>query len=122
MPMKRPDYNPPYEPGSWTEKSPLTADDGDKESWKTLEDKTPPIIMIGCHRNSEDTKFRDFSLPGAQFDELAIWTRKLQENRSVNELLYLTGGYSKSKRWSNYTSKIYHNLKIVHNLVKILYR
>ena len=105
--MKRPDYNPPNEQGSWTEKLPLTADDSDKESWKTLEDKTPPIIMIGCHRNSEDTKFRDFSLPGAQFDELAIWTRKLQENRSVNELLYLTGGYSKSKRWSDYTSKIH---------------
>lgn len=100
MPMERPDFAPPNATGTWTEQLPLTADENDKESWQTLEDKSPPIVMIGCHRHSEDTKFRDFSLPGAQFDELAIWTRQLQVNRSINELLYLTGGYSKyNKKW-----------------------
>ena len=95
LPIHRPDYAPPSDSGAWIEQQPLTADENDKESWQTLEDKTPPIIMIGCHRHSEDKKFRDFSLPRAQFDELAIWTRKLSVNRSVNELLYFRGGYSK---------------------------
>ena len=94
MPIERPDHVSPDEMGSWTEQLPLTAEEDNKKSWQTLEDKTPPIIMIGCHRNSEDVTFRDFSLPGAQFDELAIWTRNLQVNRSINELLYLMGGYS----------------------------
>ena len=95
MPIERPDHAPQDDMGSWTEQLPLTAEDSDEESWQVLEDKTPPIVMIGCHRHSDDSMFRDFSLPGAQFDELAIWSRKLQMNRSINELLYLTGGYSK---------------------------
>ena len=95
MPLKRPDYVSLNESGSWTEQLPLTADKTNDKSWQALDDTTPPIVMIGCHRHSEDSKFRDFSLPGAQFDELAIWTRTLLVNRSINELLYLTGGYSK---------------------------
>ena len=95
MPLERPDYIPPGQIGVWTEQLPLTADKANDESWKTLDDTSPPIIMIGCHRNSEDSIFRDFSLPSAQFDELAIWTKTLKVNRSTNELLYLTGGYSK---------------------------
>ena len=93
MPLERPDYIPPDQNGTWLEQPPLTADKANDESWNTLEDTSPPIVMIGCHRRSEDTMFRDFSLPNAQFDELSIWTKALKANRSTNELLYLTGGY-----------------------------
>lgn len=53
----------------------------------------PPYIMIGCHRNSEDADFRDFSHDNSAYDELAIWTRKLVVNRTHDETLYFTGGY-----------------------------
>lgn len=55
----------------------------------------PPIAMIGCHRNSEDSTFRHFSRSGTAFDELSIWTRKLTVNRTHNEILYFTAGYGK---------------------------
>ena len=49
--------------------------------------------MIGCHRTSNDTEFRDFGRPQSTFDELSIWTRKLEVNRTHNEVLYFTAGY-----------------------------
>lgn len=54
---------------------------------------TPPIAMIGCHRTSDDPTFRDFSRANTAFDELAVWTRKLEVNRTHNEILYFTAGY-----------------------------
>ena len=56
----------------------------------------PPIAMIGCHRTSDDETFRDFSRNGTAFDELSIWTRKLEVNRTHNEVLYFTAGYGKN--------------------------
>jgi hypothetical protein len=51
--------------------------------------------MVGCHRNMDDKKFRNFCMPNTKYDELAIWTRKLGTNASVDETLYFTGGYGK---------------------------
>ena len=96
MPLERPDEVSPDQPGTWLEQATLTADKANDKTWNALEDTLPPIVMIGCHRNSEDAMFRDFSLPNAQFDELSIWTKALKANRSTNELLYLTGGYGES--------------------------
>ncbi len=55
--------------------------------------------MVGCHRNSRDDSFRDFGYGDAKYDELAIWTRKLRVNRTHDETLYFTGGYSEKKKY-----------------------
>jgi hypothetical protein len=49
--------------------------------------------MVGCHRNVDDRKFRNFCMPSTSYDELTIWTRKLGTNASVDETLFFTGGY-----------------------------
>ena len=54
-----------------------------------------PFYMIGCHRTVDDTKFRDFCRPGTSFDEVAIWTRKLVKNKTIDEIVMFMGGYGK---------------------------
>jgi len=61
-------------------------------TWKGI-NYNSPIIMIGCHRNADDKKFRDFCMPNVLYDELAIWVRRLGNNASVDETLYFMGGY-----------------------------
>ena len=79
--------------GSWIEKPTLNPVYTER-TWRYV-GAEPPIAMIGCHRNSDDATFRDFSRSGTAFDELTIWTRKLQVNRTHNEILYFTAGYGK---------------------------
>ena len=83
---------PMMRPGSgWKEMKPLRAD----SKWQ-LTKPSPPIILVGCQRTAVDKNgFRDFGLPGAQYDELAVWIRRLIVNITHNEMLYYTGGYSK---------------------------
>ena len=77
--------------GEWNEEPVLSPGAMDR-TWRRVA-KEPPIAMIGCHRTSNDTEFRDFCRPNTVFDELAIWTRKLEVNRTHNEVLYFTAGY-----------------------------
>ena len=49
----------------------------------------PMTIMMGCHQTSDDTEPRYFA--GGGFDELAIWTRALNDT----DLPLFFGGYSK---------------------------
>jgi hypothetical protein len=51
--------------------------------------------MIGCHRNADDRRFRNFCIANTRYDEMAIWTRKLGTNATVDETLFFTGGYGK---------------------------
>ena len=79
--------------GKWEEAAVLTPDKMDR-SWRRVAQE-PPVALIGCQRTSNETGFRDFNRPGTRFDELAIWTRKLEVNRTHNEVLYFTAGYGK---------------------------
>ena len=56
-----------------------------------------PLLMLGCHRNTLDSQFRDFALPGSKMDEFAWWGRRLQVNRTHNEIKYFTGGYGEKR-------------------------
>ena len=42
-----------------------------------MEGTTPPLVLVGCQRTSNDSTFRNFAVPDASLDELAIWTRRL---------------------------------------------
>ena len=59
--------------------------------------QTPPILMVGCHRNTDDTIFRDFGLNNSTYDELAIWTRKLVTNQTLDEAVLFNGGYGTNR-------------------------
>ena len=50
-------------------------------------------LMIGCHKTSDDSEMRGFS--SGLFDEPAMWGRELKKTKSLNEILYFTGGSSK---------------------------
>jgi len=76
---------------TWTER-PTLSPVYTERTWRYVA-MDPPIAMIGCHRHFDDATFRDFSRPGTSFDELTVWTRKLQVNRTHNEILYFTAGY-----------------------------
>ncbi len=52
-----------------------------------------PLYMVGCHRNVDDTAFRDFCRPKTIYDEVAIWTRKLIKNKTIDEIVMFMGGY-----------------------------
>ena len=55
--------------------------------------QAPPMLMVGCHRNSDDDDFKDFGY-NATYDELAIWVYKLVTNQTTDQALLFTGGYS----------------------------
>ncbi len=57
-----------------------------------IDGRDPPVVMIGCHWNYDDKKF-DYHSGGA-YDELAMWTRQLVKNATMNELPFMYGGYS----------------------------
>ncbi|XP_059078438.1 uncharacterized protein LOC131876911 [Tigriopus californicus] len=89
LPMERPGVNETANDlGSWAEGRVLTPDG----TWKGGP-MDAPIILIGCHRNSDDLTFRYFRGQSVAFDELSIWTRKLEINRTHDESLYFLGGY-----------------------------
>ena len=48
---------------------------------------------MGCGWNYDQNDF-DYHA-GGEYDELAIWTRQLINNASLNELPFMMGGYCK---------------------------
>ena len=79
------------EKGHW-EEAPLL--DPYEQHWPEEQAVQTPVIMVGCHRHSFDSGFRGFMSKRTALDELAIWTRFLVVNRTHDETLYFTGGYS----------------------------
>ena len=55
--------------------------------------KEPPVITVGCGWNYDQNGFDYYA--GGEYDELAIWTRQLINNASLNELPFMMGGYCK---------------------------
>ena len=54
-----------------------------------------PVITLGCGWNY-DKKPADYDYhSGGEYDELAIWTRQLIQNATMNELAFMMGGYCK---------------------------
>ena len=58
-----------------------------------IDGKEPPIISIGCGYDDKAGQWKYHS--GGEYDELAIWTRSLVKNASMNELPFMMGGYCK---------------------------
>ena len=54
-----------------------------------------PFLLIGCDIGQQASDFKDYCQKGSAFDELAIWTRELEVNRTHNEIEYFLGGYGK---------------------------
>ena len=70
--------------GMWDEKNPL----------RLHNNANQPVMLIGCHKTGDvDDDYRHFG--GGAYDELAIWTRRLIVNRSIDETHFFTGGHSK---------------------------
>ena len=55
----------------------------------------PPVMIFGCQYNKLDSSEPEgFAFhQDAIFDEMAIWTRKLEKTKSIDETLYFMGGY-----------------------------
>ena len=53
----------------------------------------PGPVSLGCCMNTTTGKYDSFS--GGEYDELAMWTRRLIKNGTMNELPFMTGGYCK---------------------------
>ena len=88
MPLNRPGYNATTgDAGSWSIRpvitSPLKTRTG-KDAEQTQE---PPFIFIGCHRNADLDKYVDYGEPGAMYDELAFWDRRLVTNQTIDETM-----------------------------------
>ncbi len=91
--MQRPRFGDAAAPaGNWLEARPLDPTDDTQYGWEGKAER-PPVLMVGCHRHSGDNDFRDFSQKRSVFDEVNIWTRQLEVNRTHDETLYFTGGY-----------------------------
>lgn len=58
-------------------------------------DDDPPVVMIGCHYDYDNEAFGGFS--GAEYDELAMWTRKLGTNATHDETEFFLGGLELEK-------------------------
>ena len=94
LPLERPD-------GGWITLDPVTIPAKDS-SGKSIPDKyeEAPVMTFGCHWDTmEDGEL--LPTPGfahyheAVLDEVAIWTRKLERNKTHDETLYFLGGYVK---------------------------
>ena len=49
----------------------------------------PSMILIGCHKTSSEPDYRGYT--DGQFDEVAMWARRLLNN----ETRFFLGGYGK---------------------------
>ena len=58
-------------------------------------DDDPPVIMVGCHYDYDSEAFAGFS--GGEYDELALWTRKLGTNATHDETEFFLGGLELEK-------------------------
>lgn len=57
----------------------------------TINGAPPPVVMVGCHYDHANAKFDHFS--GAEFDEIALWSRKLGTNATHDETIFFFGGF-----------------------------
>ena len=88
VPIERPGFNHTGNlTGNWRQMSPQEPIETMDVSGKKFTQR-PPYMMIGCHKRSDETVFKDFSYPGAKYDELTMWPRYLEVNRTHNEVLY----------------------------------
>ena len=58
----------------------------------TIGGSPPPVMMIGCHFDHDRGRFAGFS--GGEYDELALWTRRLESGGGRDETVYFLGGAS----------------------------
>ena len=55
-----------------------------------------PVITLGCGWNYDKKPAGGYDYhSGGEYDELAIWTRQLIQNATMNELAFMMGGYCK---------------------------
>jgi len=107
LPVPRPGYNPgngsagSEVPGAWDVMPPLTIPAKDSAG-NIVAGKYDgaPIMTFGCHYDQMEggsmlpsPKFDHFH--EASIDEVAIWTRRLDINKTHDETLYFLGGYVK---------------------------
>ena len=93
LPLKRPGEDPTRnEIGEWTvmKQQDVRATPIDGISGNTYK---APYLTIGCHYDGK--VFKNYARMNTAFDELAIWTRRLEINRTHNEAEYFLGGYGK---------------------------
>ena len=92
----------PRPPTNWTQLPPLQLPAKDP-SGTVIPGKFEgaPVMMFGCQYTQVENgasltppTFKYFH--AAVFDEMAIWTRKLVTNKTVDETLYFLGGYEAS--------------------------
>jgi hypothetical protein len=96
--------------------SPVANDDGSPITWEELppvslqkldpagnpipgQMEGPAVMMFGCHyeqmEDGADVTPGFAHFHEATFDEMAIWTRRLVKNKSLDETLFFLGGYVK---------------------------
>jgi len=107
LPLQRPGYQPgdgtpgSEIPGAWTVMEPVKIPSKDS-SGNIIAGKYDgaPIMTFGCHYNQFEEgsmlstpKFDHFH--EASIDEMAIWNRRLDINKTHDETLYFLGGYVK---------------------------
>jgi len=95
LPMERPDFDEETgNPGKWEVLPPLSlpGKNGKGEMKKGVTEG-PPVIMFGCHYDQLESAGEFTHYSEATYDEMAIWTRKLQVNKTHDETLYFMGGY-----------------------------
>lgn len=97
LPLKRPGYDIVANiVGRWI------AATTDLEEVRTINNKglvqvqRPPYLMFGCHKRNDEQEFKEFSQKNTAYDEYAYWPIKLVINQTMDQTLYLDGGYSKN--------------------------
>ena len=80
VPLARPKAMQPNDTAEWKRGKPLRPSG---VGWPPGLEKTSPLALVGCQRTSDEITFRNFAVPGAVFDELAIWTTRLVRFRDV---------------------------------------
>jgi hypothetical protein len=117
MPLPRPGADAQGNGGKWMSRDAL---DADLDTWDGLDGSSktqkPPFLMVGCHRTSDDTDYRDYGYVNSQYDELAFWDRRLVTNRSVDETLYFAGGYLSG--YEDITKDAWSKVRSLHSLLK----
>jgi hypothetical protein len=84
----------PQPAGTWRARPELTASLDTKDGLDgSTKIQNPPFMMVGCHRTSDDSDYRNYGYPNTQYDELSFWNRRLVTNQTVDESLYFQGGY-----------------------------
>ena len=95
FPLQRPRYDAASNDlGAWLEGPSLDPVDPAQPGWNTQVALRAPVLMLGCHRTAADAAFRDYAdYAVRRYDEVNIWVRRLEVNRTHDETLYFNGGY-----------------------------